>query len=98
MRDIIGYLTNSNTFMLQGYPLGLQYYQLLNPDFLLQVIKDYLQFAPQTVSILKSKRTLSRFIVTERIMIYHLNPIACRKTKIAYKFGLSECSRVKTTI
>lgn len=33
---------------LKGYPLGIQYYQLLNPDFLLQVIKDYLQFAPQT--------------------------------------------------
>jgi len=24
---------------------------MLNPDFLFQVIKDYLQFAPQTVSI-----------------------------------------------
>lgn len=33
---------------LKGYPLGNHYYLLLNPDFLLQIIKDYLQFAPQT--------------------------------------------------
>ena len=25
----------------------------------------------------------------------HFNPIALRKTKIVYNFGLSECSRVK---
>ncbi|XP_052258735.1 tetratricopeptide repeat protein 21B-like isoform X2 [Dreissena polymorpha] len=30
-----------------GFPLGLQYFKMLNPDFLLQVIKDYLLFAPQ---------------------------------------------------
>ncbi|XP_041371664.1 tetratricopeptide repeat protein 21B-like [Gigantopelta aegis] len=33
---------------LKGYPLGVHYYLLLNPDFLIQLIKDYLQFAPQT--------------------------------------------------
>ncbi|XP_046549679.1 tetratricopeptide repeat protein 21B-like [Haliotis rubra] len=33
---------------LKGRPLGVQYYLLLNPDFLLEVIKDYLQYAPQT--------------------------------------------------
>ena len=27
---------------------------------------------------------------------YFFNPIALRKTKIAYNFGLSECKRVKT--
>ena len=27
--------------------------------------------------------------------IYSLNPIACRKAKIVYNFGSSECSRVK---
>ncbi|KAK3106370.1 hypothetical protein FSP39_018677 [Pinctada imbricata] len=32
---------------LKGHPLGIQYYLLLNPDFLLNVIKDYLHFAPQ---------------------------------------------------
>ncbi|WAR05764.1 TT21B-like protein [Mya arenaria] len=33
---------------LKGFPLGIEYFRLMNPDFLLQVIKDYLQFAPQT--------------------------------------------------
>ena len=27
--------------------------------------------------------------------IFHINPIALRKAKIVYNFGLSECSRVK---
>ena len=26
--------------------------------------------------------------------LYHINPIALRKVKIAYNFGLSECNRV----
>lgn len=32
---------------LKGLPLGIQYFMLLNPDFLLQVVRHYLQFAPQ---------------------------------------------------
>ncbi|XP_012939708.1 tetratricopeptide repeat protein 21B isoform X2 [Aplysia californica] len=32
---------------LKGLPLGIEYFCKLNPDFLLQVIKDYLQFGPQ---------------------------------------------------
>ncbi|XP_063424970.1 tetratricopeptide repeat protein 21B-like [Mytilus trossulus] len=33
---------------LKGFPLGTHYYYLLNPDFLVQIVKNYLQFAPQT--------------------------------------------------
>ena len=29
-------------------------------------------------------------------MIAYFNPIALRKAKIVYKFGLSECNRVKS--
>ncbi|PVD35924.1 hypothetical protein C0Q70_02893 [Pomacea canaliculata] len=32
---------------LKGLPLGIQYLVLLNPDFLLQIVKTLLQFAPQ---------------------------------------------------
>ncbi|KAH9507420.1 Tetratricopeptide repeat protein 21B [Bulinus truncatus] len=32
---------------LKGLPLGIDYFCKLNPDFLLMIIKDYLQFAPQ---------------------------------------------------
>ena len=31
-------------------------------------------------------------------VLIHLNPIALRKAKIAYNFGLSECNRVNTTV
>ncbi|ESO93623.1 hypothetical protein LOTGIDRAFT_189817 [Lottia gigantea] len=34
---------------LKGLPLGVQYFCLMNPDFLLQVMKTYLQYAPQPV-------------------------------------------------
>ena len=42
------------------------------------------------------------FIETDKILIYvnmkgsdSFNPVALRKAKIAYNFGLSECNRVK---
>ncbi|XP_029461519.1 tetratricopeptide repeat protein 21B isoform X2 [Rhinatrema bivittatum] len=31
---------------LQGLPLGVEYFERLNPDFLLEVIKEYLNFCP----------------------------------------------------
>ncbi|KAL5010855.1 hypothetical protein ScPMuIL_013160 [Solemya velum] len=33
---------------LKGYPLGVQYFYMLNPDFLIQVVKDLLMLGPQT--------------------------------------------------
>ena len=51
---------------------------------------------------LRSQKTKMRVTSPESITIYfyHIvavffNPIALRKAKIAYNFGLSECSRVK---
>ncbi|KAH9505252.1 Tetratricopeptide repeat protein 21B [Bulinus truncatus] len=38
----------------QGLPLGIDYFCKLNPDFLLMIIKDYLQFAPQVLRPLVS--------------------------------------------
>ncbi|MEE6489492.1 hypothetical protein FKM82_015590 [Ascaphus truei] len=31
---------------LQGLPLGIQYFEKLNPDFLLEIIREYLHFCP----------------------------------------------------
>ncbi|XP_040296219.1 tetratricopeptide repeat protein 21B [Bufo bufo] len=31
---------------LQGLPLGIQYFETLNPDFLLEIIREYLSFCP----------------------------------------------------
>lgn len=35
---------------LEDLPLGIQYFENLNPDFLLEIIIDYLNFCPVQVS------------------------------------------------
>ncbi|KAJ1188379.1 hypothetical protein NDU88_005140 [Pleurodeles waltl] len=35
---------------LQGLPLGMQYFEKLNPDFLLEIIREYLNFCPKQPS------------------------------------------------
>uniref|UniRef100_A0A8C5R7T2 Tetratricopeptide repeat domain 21B n=1 Tax=Leptobrachium leishanense TaxID=445787 RepID=A0A8C5R7T2_9ANUR len=35
---------------LQGLPLGISYFEKLNPDFLLEIIKEYLSFSPMQAS------------------------------------------------
>lgn len=37
-------------FHMQGTPLGMKYFQLLNPHFLLQVTKSMLEYAPTEVN------------------------------------------------
>ena len=44
------------------------------------------------ISILQHHRILSLWLFLQQ---YGFNPIALRKAKIAYNFGLSECDRVK---
>lgn len=34
---------------LQGFPLGVEYFEKLNPDFLLEIVKEYLHFCPKQV-------------------------------------------------
>lgn len=34
---------------LQGLPLGIEYFEKLNPDFLIEIIKEYLNFCPSQV-------------------------------------------------
>lgn len=41
--------TYSTYFFVQGIPLGFDYFLKLNPEFLLQVIEEYLIFAPNEV-------------------------------------------------
>lgn len=35
---------------LHGFPLGVEYFEKLNPDFLLEIIREYLNFCPAQVS------------------------------------------------
>ena len=34
---------------LKGIPLGIDYYSQMNPDFVLELVKEYLNFAPTEV-------------------------------------------------
>lgn len=35
---------------LHGFPLGVEYFEKLNPDFLLEIVSEYLNFCPAQVS------------------------------------------------
>lgn len=39
---------------LHGFPLGVEYFEKLNPDFLLEIIREYLNFCPAQVSSCRS--------------------------------------------
>lgn len=34
---------------LQGLPLGVEYFEKLNPDFLMEIVKEYLALCPAKV-------------------------------------------------
>ena len=42
-------------FVFQGLALGVKYFYNLNPDFLLQIINDYLVYAPTEVCIFDTR-------------------------------------------
>lgn len=57
-----GYSRNNGYFVgcffFQGLALGVKYFYKLNPDFLLEVINDYLVYAPTEVCIIITVRFL----------------------------------------
>ncbi|XP_077996608.1 tetratricopeptide repeat protein 21B-like [Glandiceps talaboti] len=46
--QILNDATETHFGSLKGLPLGVQYYQQLNPDFLIEIVNEYLLFAPST--------------------------------------------------
>ena len=40
-------------------------------------------------------KTLKEYLTTLLTLLHSENPIALRKAKIVYNFGLSECNRIK---
>jgi len=46
---LLGTAVEAHFATVKGLPLGAAYYLALNPDFVLQVVKDYLDFAPNQV-------------------------------------------------
>ena len=43
---------------LQGLPLGVEYFEKLNPDFLLEIVKEYLALCPAKVRLGDSSMTV----------------------------------------
>ena len=61
--------------------------------------KEILSLSKITNKLEPSHKTDLDFgIVLEKKTYLLLNPIALRKAKIVYNFGLSECNRVKTEL
>nr|DBA19793.1 TPA: hypothetical protein GDO54_015570 [Pyxicephalus adspersus] len=44
--NLLNDVLDSHFTSLQGLPLGIQYFEKLNPDFLLEIIRTYLNFCP----------------------------------------------------
>ncbi|KAM8933514.1 LOW QUALITY PROTEIN: tetratricopeptide repeat protein 21B [Pelodytes ibericus] len=44
--NLLNDLLDTHFSSLQGLPLGIQYFERLNPDFLLEIIREYLCFCP----------------------------------------------------
>ncbi len=54
---------------LQGLPLGTEYLYNMNPDFLLQVTRDYLTFAPQQVRCHNQSERLSGHLFVRTVWL-----------------------------
>ena len=49
--ELLGESIDVHFASLKGQALSTDYYYMLNPNFLIQVVSDYLSFAPQKVRI-----------------------------------------------
>lgn len=48
--DLLNDVLDIHFAHLEDLPLGIQYFEKLNPDFLLEVITEYLNFCPMQVN------------------------------------------------
>lgn len=48
--NLLNDAVNTHFSHLEDLPLGIQYFEKLNPDFLLEVVTEYLNFCPIQVS------------------------------------------------
>ena len=54
VEDVVALLNDASTThfsALKGIPLGIDYYTQMNPDFVLELVKEYLAFGPSEVSV-----------------------------------------------
>lgn len=48
--NLLNDVLDTHLSQLEDLPLGIQYFENLNPDFLLEIITEYLNFCPMQVS------------------------------------------------
>ncbi|XP_048342202.1 tetratricopeptide repeat protein 21B isoform X1 [Sphaerodactylus townsendi] len=99
--EVIGLLNDVldvHFLSLQGLPLGVEYFEKLNPDFLLEIIKEYLNFCPTQPAgagqpsspLLKSCASVLETLVKT---VPGLQQAAFLAAKVKYLAGNSEASR-----
>lgn len=72
--NLLNDVVNTHLSHLEDLPLGIQYFEKLNPDFLLEVVTEYLNFCPIQVGnsaphLLYAVR-LTRFFCCVRLYLY----------------------------
>lgn len=48
--NLLNDVLDTHFSQLEDLPLGIQYFENLNPDFLLEIVTEYLNFCPMQVS------------------------------------------------
>lgn len=51
MTNLLNDAVDTHFSTLQGLPLGVEYFEKLNPDFLLEIVKEYLALCPAKVRL-----------------------------------------------
>ncbi len=51
MTNLLNDAVDTHFSSLQGLPLGVEYFEKLNPDFLLEIVKEYLALCPAKVRL-----------------------------------------------
>ena len=49
--NLLNDVLDTHFSQLEDLPLGIQYFEKLNPDFLLEIVTEYLNFCPMQVCI-----------------------------------------------
>lgn len=49
VKNLLNDAVETHFSTLQGLPLGVEYFEKLNPDFLLEIVKEYLALCPAKV-------------------------------------------------
>lgn len=67
--NLLNVTVDTHFSTLQGLPLSVEYYEKLNPDFLLEIAKEYLALCPAKVCLIQCRtdtlitNTVSKYII-----------------------------------